>query len=117
MKIPAIYFNNAIMTFQAFRRNIDVMSEDYVIEWDKIFCRRPQRRRQRYFIAQQPYGPLFSLNFRRSLKSLKTKMKTNMGCRTGFWIVAVAISGNNDLAQAFYKFYAARLIHLVDWKV
>lgn len=26
------------MSFQAFRKDIDVMSEDYVIEWDKNFA-------------------------------------------------------------------------------
>lgn len=30
--------SNVIMSFQAFGKDIDVMSEDYVIEWDKDFA-------------------------------------------------------------------------------
>lgn len=58
------------------------MSEDYVIEWDKNFSDDLNVVASVFYRTTQPYGPLFSLNFRRNLKSLKTKMKTNMGCRT-----------------------------------
>ncbi|QUI99290.1 hypothetical protein KCP74_11920 [Salmonella enterica subsp. enterica] len=42
------------------------------------------------------------------MKSLKTKMKAEEYGLQDVWIVAVAISGNNELAPTFYKFYAAK---------
>lgn len=83
------------------------MSEDYVIEWDKNFADDLNVVASVFYRTTQPYGPLFSLNFRRNLKSLKTKMKTNMGCRTS-WIVVVAISEITSWHRHFYKFYAAK---------
>lgn len=83
------------------------MSENYVIEWDKNFADDLNVVANVFYRTTQPYGPLFSLNFRRNLKSLKTKMKTNMGCRTS-WIVAVAISEITSWHRHFYKFYAAK---------
>lgn len=48
------------------------MSEDYVIEWDKNFADDLNVVANVFYRTTQPYGPLFSLNFRRNLKSLKT---------------------------------------------
>lgn len=56
------------------------MSEGYVIEWDKDFADDLNVVASVFYSTPQPYGPLFSLNFRRNLKSLKTKM--NMDCKT-----------------------------------
>lgn len=95
------------MSFQAFGKDIDVMSEDYVIEWDKDFADDLNVVASVFYSTPQPYGPLFSLNFRRNLKSLKTKMKTNMDCRT-FSIAVVAISGIVTWRRHFYRFYAVK---------
>lgn len=82
------------------------MSEDYVIEWDKDFADDLKRRRQRFFYSTpQPYGPLFSLNFRRNLKSLKTKM--NMDCKTSS-IAVEALSEIMTWRRHFYRFYAVK---------
>lgn len=92
------------------------MSEDYVIEWDNNFADDLNVVANVFYRTTQPYGPLFSLNFRRNLKSLKTKMKTNMGCRTS-WIVAVAISEITSWHRHFLQVLRGEgFIHLVDWK-
>lgn len=66
------------------------MSEDYVIEWDKDFEDDLNVVASVFFPTSQRYGLVSSLNLPPLLKSLKTKMKTNMDCKT-FSIAAVAI--------------------------
>ncbi|VDZ98557.1 Uncharacterised protein [Salmonella enterica subsp. enterica] len=84
------------------------MSENYVIEWDKNFA-DDLNVVANVFLSHNPtlWPTIFSQLSTPNLKSLKTKMKTNMGCRTS-WIVAVAISEITSWHRHFYKFYAAK---------
>ncbi|BEC36103.1 hypothetical protein VEE76_11840 [Escherichia coli] len=83
------------------------MSEDYVIEWDKDFADDLNVVASVFSPTSQRYGLVSSLNLPPLLKSLKTKMKTNMDCKT-FSIAVEAISEIMTWRRHFYRFYAVK---------
>ncbi len=93
---------------------VDVMSEDYVIEWDKNFCRRP-RRRQRFLSHNPTLWPNYYFpQLRRNLKSFEDEDEDEYGRMT-----SPDCSGGDPEITSWHRHFCQVLrgegfIHLVD---
>ncbi len=97
------------MSFQAFRRILIIYVRDYVIEWDKNFA-DDLNVVASLFLSHSNLMAHYFLSTFDATRSLKTKMKTNMGCRTSGFNSGGDLAGNNRLAQAFLQSSTRRRI-------